>query len=180
MIDIEEGALRSLEKHALAGAYLLVEQKAGIRDVGLQLFPKSLITTMDIIEVERFLFEDRFQVNIFFLDIVLELLAKGVFFQEIDEANADPRYLVFVSRPDAASGGADLAFTAKSLASQIDGFVVRHDQVRLFADAQKGVVRRWPCFFRALISSIRISGSITTPLPMTQSLFACSAPEGTR
>ena len=81
---------------------------------------------MDLIEVEGFLFEDRFQVNIFFLDIVLELVAKSVFFQEIDKANADPRYLVFVSRPDAASGGADLALAAKSLASQIDGFVIRH------------------------------------------------------
>ena len=146
VIDIQEGALRSLEKHALASAYLLVEQKAGICDVGLQLFPKLLITTMDLIEVEGFLFEDRFQVNIFFLDIVLELVAKSVFFQEIDKANADPRYLVFVSRPDAPSRGADLSFAAKSLASQIDGFVVRHDQVRLLADAQKGVVRKMALF----------------------------------
>ena len=112
MIDIKEGSLRSLEKHALAGAYLLVEQKAGIRDVGLQLFPELLVTSMDLIEVEGFFFEDRFQVNIFFLDIMLELVAKSVFFQEIDKANADPRDLVFVRRPDAASRGADLSLAS--------------------------------------------------------------------
>ena len=39
-------------------------------------------------------------------------------------------------------GGADLSLAAKPLAGQIDGLVVRHDQVGLFADAQQSVVRQ--------------------------------------
>ena len=81
MIDVKEGSLRSFEKHALAGAYLLVEQKAGIGDVGFQLLPIIAVAIVDLVEVEGFFLEDRFQVNIFFFDIALEFLAKGVFFQ---------------------------------------------------------------------------------------------------
>ena len=59
---------------------------------------------------------------------------------ELGEAHADARHLVFVGRTDAAAGGADAALAAQPLARLIDGAMIRHDQVGAVADLQQALV----------------------------------------
>src|SRR3954452_18750314 len=66
--------------------------------------------------------------------------AKGIFFEKIDKADADSRKLVFVGRTDAAPGGADLSFAAQAFACKVDGFMIRHDQMSLFADVEQRII----------------------------------------
>ena len=63
---------------------------------------------------------------------------------QIEHAHAPARDLVLVRGTDAAPRGADLALAAQPFAGEIDGFVIGHDHVRLFADAQLFVVDEMP------------------------------------
>ena len=97
---------------------------------------------------------------------------------EIADADAAPRDLVLVGRPDAARGGADLALAAARLRQQVEVAVIRQDEVRLVADDQPAGRRR--CRPRSARRSPRRApvGSTTTPLPMTQMTPGCRMPDG--
>src|SRR5581483_6808275 len=140
VIDVEQRPLGALEEHALAGAHFLVEQQARVGHVVFELVAKARVAFVNLVEAQRLFFENRLQIKILFFDVALELLAKGIFLEQVDEANADARDLVLVGRADAAPGGADHAFAAQALARLVDELVIRHDHVGLLADAQLPVV----------------------------------------
>ena len=105
---------------------------------------------------------------------------------EVAHPDRPARDLVLVGRADAAAGGADLAGAAvagraRPLAGAVELAVQRQDQRRVLGDAQ--VVRAdRDALARAgvSISSSSAQGSITTPLPMIESLPGRTTPEGSR
>src|SRR5437899_2560906 len=71
-----------------------------------------------------------------------QCFAKPRLVEEVTDADAGARHLVLVGRPDAAPRGADLPRAAQPLPCSVDGAVVGHDEVRLLADPEPGVVRQ--------------------------------------
>src|SRR5262249_41050013 len=65
---------------------------------------------------------------------------EAVGIHEVADADAGARHLVLVRGTDAATGRADLALATNALAGAVDGAMVRHDEVRLLADAEPAVV----------------------------------------
>ena len=69
-------------------------------------------------------------------DVVLHGLGKRRRVRQVADADAAPRDLVLVRRPDAARRRADAALAAPRLAQQIELAVVRQNEMRLVADEQ--------------------------------------------
>ena len=80
------------------------------------------------------------------------------------------RRFVAVGRADAALGGADLVLAFERLALRVQLAVIGKHQVRGFAEEQVAVDLD-PELAQPSISSTRLTGSTTTPLPMTHILF---------
>ena len=106
-----------------------------------------------------------------------DLLAQDAAVEQVLDADADPRRLVGVRRPDAALGGADLraaraAPRTARRACRCHGITrcALPEMRRPSSDARASPGRRAP--------RTAPSGSITTPLPSTQSLPGSRMPEG--
>ena len=140
MVDVEHRPLRALEEDAPAGVDRVVEVERGVGDVAAQAIAVAAVRVVNDVELHRLFFEDRPEVDVLLLEVALELFAERLLLEEIDEADARPRHLVLVGRPDAAPRRPDLAFAAQALAREVDRLVVRHDQVRLVADLEARVV----------------------------------------
>ena len=140
MVEVEQGPLGALEQYVFAVPEHLLEQHAGVGDVRCELLAVAAVGAVDLLEVQGLFLENRSQVDVLLRDIVLEFLAKGIFFQQVDDPYSDPGGLVLVGGSDAPAGGADLAGAAHPLTGLIDGPVVGHDQVCLLADPELGVV----------------------------------------
>ena len=69
-----------------------------------------------------------------------DLLLEDLLVEQVLHADAEARGLVGVARADAAARGADLQPAELRLAGVVEQHVVRHDQVRVGADAQAGEV----------------------------------------
>ena len=97
---------------------------------------------------------------------------------QIGDADRPAADLVFVGRPDAAAGGADLAGPGPRLARRIQVAVQRQHQAGVVGQHQQ-VGRDGQTLRRVRRRSRRSSdqGSTTTPLPMTDSL-PCTTPDG--
>ena len=67
-------------------------------------------------------------------DVVAHVLLERLGIGEVADADAAPRDLVLVGRPDAARGRADLPLAAPRLRQQVEVAMVRQDEVRLVAD----------------------------------------------
>ncbi len=73
-----------------------------------------------------------------------------------------------------------MALAAHSLARLIDGAVVRHDQMGVLADAEQASSVEIAARPQRIDLADQAAGSITMPLPMTQTLPGWSTPDGTR
>jgi hypothetical protein len=136
VVHVQHGPLRSFEEHAFARTNLPVEEQRRVGHMRPQSLPDPQIRCEDPVEVERLLAEHGTQVGVLLLEVRRQLFSKRALFQEIHDADPDARHLVFVSRADATSGGADLPGPTQTLPGQIDRLVVGQDQVRLLGDAQ--------------------------------------------
>ena len=81
---------------------------------------------------------------------------------------------------DAALGGPDLVLALDGLALGVQFAMVGKHQVRRLAQEQVLLSMPMPSLRNPWISSTRLTGSTTTPLPITQTLFFRRIPEGTR
>ncbi len=54
--------------------------------------------------------------------------------QQVDDAQAAARHLVFVGRTDAAAGGADALAARRALGGQLDHAVIGQDDLRAIGD----------------------------------------------
>ncbi len=71
---------------------------------------------------------------------LVKLVGQGLRLGQIGDPDGPARDLVLVGRPDAASGGADLAIAARRLARPVERRMHRQDQRRVLGDPQR--VRR--------------------------------------
>src|SRR5215813_215535 len=71
-----------------------------------------------------------------------EFVLKSLLFEQVNTADANTSHFVFISWADAATGGADFALAAESFPGEIDSLVVGHDEMRFFADPEKGVIEQ--------------------------------------
>ena len=98
---------------------------------------------------------------------------------QVDHAQTGARGLVAVGRTDAALGRADFALALAQLALFVERAVIRQDEVRAVADEQVSADRD-PDFAQAVDFPTSATGSMTTPLPITQILPRRRMPEGMR
>src|ERR1043166_4859621 len=140
VIDVQKRSLGTFEEDTFPRADFLIEYQSSVCHILPELFAIPDVLIMDFLEVERFLFEDRLEINVFLFDVVFEFFFKGLLFEQVYTADTDPSHFVLVSRTNPATGGANFTFAAQSLAREIDGLVVGHDEMRFFADPQQGVI----------------------------------------
>jgi hypothetical protein len=106
------------------------------QDIGI---PHVLV--QDGLLVDGLLAVELRQIEIFLLDVALDLLGQNLAVQQIADADAHAGHLVLVGRPDPPLGRPDLAGPLGRLAGRIHPAVVGHDHVRLVADAELRVGR---------------------------------------
>src|SRR5688500_332797 len=99
---------------------------------------------MDLIEIEGLFFENRLEIDIFLFNIMAQFVSKRVLFEQIDKPDTDSRYFVFVRRTDAPAGSANFSLASEPFPGQINGLVVRHDEMRFFADTQQRIIKQMP------------------------------------
>ena len=133
VVDVEHRALRALEHHAAAVAQDAVEQTAGVGDKGADLLGRGGVFVVHLCGIERTGSDLGAEQGVG--DLVL-LLAGGLDVgleqvgpQQVDDAQAAARHLVFVGRTDAAAGGADLLAARRALGGQFDHAVIGQDDL---------------------------------------------------
>jgi hypothetical protein len=73
-----------------------------------------------------------------------------LFLKKVNEPNPHARHFVFIGRADAATGRAYAPFAAKSFPSEINRFVVGHDEMRRLADFEQRDVRKTALFLQSI------------------------------
>ena len=139
MVDVEHGSLRALEHDAAAFGQNAVEQAAGIGDKRPDFLRRGRVFVIHFRGVERIGAEERVGDGVLFLagGFNVRLEQRGM--QQIDDAQAAARHLVFVGRADAAAGGADLLASRRAFGGQLDHAVVGQDDLRAVGDEEMAV-----------------------------------------
>ena len=114
------------------------------------------------------------------------LLAAGIFdvsleqreIKQISHPQAPAAHFVFVSRPDAARGCANLHPARGVFRSQFNHAVIGQDHMGAIAHKQTAIYLH-AIFAQARTSLRKAIGSSTTPLPMTLRHPARNTPQGT-
>ena len=143
MIDIEHHAVRALEQDAFAGRRSLRRVSTDVSQrYAHQARRRTLrICVDDLGGLDRLRLEHRLQVGDFCRERCARSFSlKNLKFDEILEAQAGARHLVFVGRTDAESGGADRTLAQARLARAIDRAMIRHHHVCVVTELQQGVV----------------------------------------
>jgi hypothetical protein len=136
VVDVEQGALGTLQQDRLPRFEGLVEQQPGVGDPLGEAAPVREHGVHHLVDVERAPVVDLDQHLVLELQGRLHLLVEDLLVEHVRDPDADPGHLVLVGGADAATGGADLGLAEEPLGHLVDGNVVRHDQVRICADQQ--------------------------------------------
>ena len=139
MVDVEHGALRAFEHDAAAVAQDVVEQSAGVGDEGADLLGGRGVLVVHLGRIERIGAEERMGDGVLLVaggfDVGLEQAGS----QQVDDAQAAARHLVFVGGADAAAGGADLLAARRALGGQFDHAVIGQDDLGAIGDEELAV-----------------------------------------
>ena len=136
MVDVEQSSLGALQQHGLAGFECVVEQQSGIGDPMREALGLSQQSLDDVIGIERLAVVDLDQHLVLELARGRDLGGQQVRVEHVGGADTHPGNLVLITRPDTASGGADLFAAHIALGHLVDGDVVGHQQVRIGGDQQ--------------------------------------------
>ncbi len=138
MVEIEQRALRAFEQEVLAASEALLHQLCGVGKVGLQT-PAPLSGLCDqLVEVETVDTVLALEGRILLGQDPGQLASQRRAVEQVFHADADAPGSIRVGRPDAAPSGADGGSCQSSLHRAVQGDVVRHDDVRVLADANAG------------------------------------------
>ena len=140
MVDVEHGALGTLEQDAAAGALELGQAQPDRLGERQQLGGERQEFRQQLVAVDLLDAEAAAQGVVVDQQLV-DLGRQGVGVGEVADPDGTPCRLVLVGRADAAAGGADLAGTliaafAGELARPVQLAVQRQDQGRVLGDAQ--------------------------------------------
>ena len=135
MVDVEERALRALEEDAFFCRRGVVQHLYGVGHVRLEAARGLEDALHCALDADRFCAE-RLEQYVVPPDALLQLSGKAFRVEDAAHAQADAGDLVAVSRPNAAQGGADLAFALERLAGGVERLVIRENHVGGVADVQ--------------------------------------------
>ena len=136
VVDVQQRGLRALEDHELLVVERAVQQRSRVSDVLLQAVPVEQVLLGHRVQIERRVALERAQHQLLRLQRGHDLLLEDLLVEQVLDADAQTRCLVGVAGADAAFGRADLELSELGFAGVIEHQVVRHDQVRVGADAQ--------------------------------------------
>src|ERR1035437_2835269 len=136
VVHVEQGALAALQQNRLATLEGLVELAARVGNAVLETLRLLQNLGHHLIGVQRLAVVDLGQHLVLELQGGLHLLSQDLLVQHVGNAHTDAGNLVLVGRADAAAGGADLGLAEEALAHLVDGYVVRHQQMRVRGKAQ--------------------------------------------
>ena len=166
VVDVQQRALRALEHHALAFADRLIQQRGRVGHIGSHLLRRGRVLVINLRRVERVGAEKRMGDRILLPAGVLDMRFQNFGVQQVHHAQTVAVHLVFVRRPDAAAGRADLCPSRRALARQLDHPVIGQDHLRAIGDEElPRVSTPSPSSFST--SFRNATGSRTTPFPMT-------------
>ena len=178
VVDVEHHPLRAFEQDALTRPPRLVEKLPYGVHVGED--TRGHLAKL-LIERPRFHLRraEAAADGVVMSEQPVDLGAQGSEVLEIIDADGAAADLVLVGRPDAAPRGADLAGAGGGLAHGVEFAVQRQDEGGVLGDAQVVAAEIVsPCPVSFSISSTSAHGSMTTPLPITESLPGLTIPEG--
>ena len=138
-INVEESALRALKEHLLLGLHLLGEIDDGVCEKRRDNFCRFEVFLARRFDVEWGGFH-RFQNDVCFVQTRLQFLRKTHGLEQLARPHPDARNLVRVSRPDAAPGRADLAFSLRRFLRLIERAMEWQREMRAVGDHQ--ILRR--------------------------------------
>ena len=136
VIDVEHGALRAFEEHALAVADRLVQQAGGIAHHRPDALRERLVFVANTGEVEFFVDAERLGDGDLLLHQRVVLGAEEFRVHQIGHADSAAGDLVLVARPDTARGGADGDAARAAFRHLLHHAVGRQEDVRPIADEQ--------------------------------------------
>jgi hypothetical protein len=140
VVEVQEGGLRPLEEHVLAGFQGLVDQVYGVGDHRLEPGPVAAVAGEDLARRERKAVVDLGQDAVLLPEGQVELGGEDLLVQEVLDPDADPVGLVGVGGPDPPLGGAQLRLAQEPLGHPVQLEVVGHDQVGVAGERQAGRV----------------------------------------
>ena len=135
VVDVEQGALGSLEQGGLAGAQRAVERDAGVVDVGRQLLSPLEGALGHLALVDRRPAIELFEQEVPLRQRCLDTLAEGLGLQQVLDANARAGNAALVGGADTPTRSTDRG-RADLFAGFVERGVYRQDHVRSIGDAQ--------------------------------------------
>ena len=129
-------ALRAFEQHILAGLVGLEQQARHVRHHGLDALRNQQDIIQGFLEIHGFGLEVILQHEVVVIENFAQLGRQALAVEQVLDADAAARHLVFVGGTDAAPGGADLAGTLGGFARLVQGDVMRHDDRAGFGNLQ--------------------------------------------
>ena len=136
MVDVEEGALGTLQQHGLTGLQGVVEQQPGVSDAVREALRLSQQSVGDLGRVQGLAVVNLDQHLVLELQRCADLGGQQAGIQHVGDPDADAGDLVLIARTDSAAGGADLLTAQIPLGHLVDGDVVRHQQMGVGGDQQ--------------------------------------------
>ncbi len=129
MIDVEQGALCSLEQDRLPRPETFPQQERGVGDVWLEPLGVGRVLGDDVVGVHRQRVVDPGQDLVLLHQGGLHLLPEDLGVEQVLHPDPEAGVLVGVGGPDPALGGADPVLPQIALDGSVELAVIGHDQV---------------------------------------------------
>ena len=139
MVEVEHGALRALQQDVFPPVQRRVQQTRTLHHHRRQPGAEVLVLLDDGVCLQWEPAVDLRQDGVLLLEHHIQLLAEDLLVEQVLHADPDPGGLVRVRGADASLGGAKGVLAQVALRHLLQLDVIRHDQVRVGADAQVGM-----------------------------------------
>ncbi|RMN95057.1 hypothetical protein ALQ50_05526 [Pseudomonas coronafaciens pv. coronafaciens] len=136
VVDVQQRALGTFEHDVLAIATHLMQRSSDVEHQRLEQVSVFHALVECFLEVDGRLFVVIDQHKVVIVEQFAQLGGEALAVEQVADAQSATRHLVFVSRADTTTGGADLEFAAGFFARLIQCNVIRQDQRAGRADAQ--------------------------------------------
>ena len=136
MVDIQQCALRTFKQQVLPGLVRLIQRARHVHHQRLDAICQRQRLIQRFLEIHRRGIEIIFQHKVVIVQHLAQLGGQTLAVEQVLQAHAAARHLVFIGRADAAPGGADLGSALGHFARLIHRHVIGQNQRAGFGNSQ--------------------------------------------
>ena len=129
MVDVQVSSLSAFKKNILPRSDSLVDFQGNIRNIFFKNLTHGEIIIADRLKLQWVRIQELCEIKILFFEVCLDLFFQGFRFKQINSTNPRSAGFVLVTMNESTTRGTDFVLTLCHLPGQVNGIMIRHDEM---------------------------------------------------